>query len=159
MSFLSFFGSSYFFLPAYALMVIYFLWKNRKRYALDIAIVGTSSFLLMFGLKNLFRRNRPDEQLLEKLHNYSFPSGHAVSSFIFCCVLSYIIWNSHMKQTWKWIICISLLLFCLMIGISRIVLRFHYASDVVAGLCLGVIWGLFCLWLLYKIPHKQKSTK
>jgi undecaprenyl-diphosphatase len=32
--------------------------------------------------------------------------------------------------------------FCL-IGISRIVLRYHYASDVIAGFCLALAWLSF----------------
>ncbi|MER3470732.1 MAG: hypothetical protein C4330_05215 [Chitinophagaceae bacterium] len=50
-----------------------------------------------------------------------------------------------------------LLFFSISIGISRIVLRYHYASDVLAGFALGYAWVLFSLWLLNKILKAQKT--
>jgi undecaprenyl-diphosphatase len=35
----------------------------------------------------------------------------------------------------------------LMVGLSRIYLRVHYTSDVIAGFCAGILW----LWLAIKI--------
>jgi len=153
--FITFFGSTYFFFPAYALLILYFLLRRKRAYAVDLAVVGTSSTLLMATLKNIFRRQRPDHPIFKALTNYSFPSGHALSSFIFCSVLIYIVWNGHLKIGWKWLVSILLFLFALAIGISRIVLRYHYASDVLAGMCLGFAWAVFSLWLLKQIRRKQ----
>jgi membrane-associated phospholipid phosphatase len=151
---ITFFGSSYFFLPAYSLLVLYFLYRRKRAYALDIALVGISSTLLLRLLKQLFRRQRPDQPVFEALTNYSFPSGHALSSFIFCSVLIYIVWNSSLKKGWKSLLSFLLFVFALCIGISRIVLRYHYASDVAAGFCIGVAWALLSLWLLKKIRRR-----
>lgn len=156
---ITFFGSSLFFLPAYSLLILYFLWKRKRSYALDIALVGISSTLLMYVLKNTFQRQRPAHPIFEALTNYSFPSGHALSSFIFCSVLIYIIWNGRWPLVWKWITSVLLFLFALAIGISRVVLRYHYASDVLAGMCLGFAWALFALWLLKKIRRAQNQPR
>jgi len=156
---LTFFGSSTFFLPAYSLLVLYFLMKRKHAYALDIALVGSSSMLLLTVLKNSFRRQRPDHPIFAALTNYSFPSGHALSSFIFCSVLIYIVWNGRLKQGWKWLLSVLFFLFAICIGISRIVLRYHYASDVVAGFCLGFAWALLSLWLLKKIRGNRNQTQ
>lgn len=152
---ITFFGSSLFFFPAYTLLVVYFLWRRKRAYALDIALVGISSTLLLHLMKNIFRRQRPDHPIFEALTNYSFPSGHALSSFIFCSVLVYIVWNGRLPLAWKWVLAVLLFLFALAIGISRIVLRYHYPSDVLAGMCLGFAWALFSLWLLKKIRRTQ----
>ena len=151
---ITFFGSSYFFLPAYSLLVLYFLFRRRRAYALDIALVGVSSTLLLRLLKHLFRRQRPEHPVFDALTNYSFPSGHALSSFIFCSVLIYIVWNGKLQKIWKSLLSFLLLLFALCIGISRIVLRYHYASDVAAGFCIGIAWALLSLWLLKKIRRR-----
>jgi undecaprenyl-diphosphatase len=151
----TFFGSSQFFFPAYSLLVLYFLLKRKRAYAVDIAVVGISSTALLHVLKNIFRRQRPDHPVFSALTNYSFPSGHALSSFIFCSVLIYIVWNGTWTSVWKWIVSVLLFLFALCIGISRIVLRYHYASDVLAGFCLGFAWALLSLWLLKKIRRRR----
>ena len=153
MKILTFFGSTYFFIPAYLLLVGWFFINKRTRLAIDIANIAISSSALMFALKWIFHRSRPDLPLIKTLHTYSFPSGHALSSFIFCSVIVYLVWNSYVPKTFKWIISILLLLFSLGIGISRIVLRYHYASDVLAGFCLGIAWVALSLWLEGKISY------
>lgn len=155
----TFFGSSYFFFPAYVLLIIYFLIRRKRAYALDIALVGISSTLLMMVLKNIFRRQRPDHPIFKALTNYSFPSGHALSSFIFYSVLIYIVWNGKLQRGWKWLLSVLLFLFAVCIGISRIVIRYHFASDVLAGMCLGFAWALFSLWLLKKIRRKNRQPE
>jgi undecaprenyl-diphosphatase len=51
-----------------------------------------------------------------------------------------------------------LLLLILTIGFSRIYLRVHYASDVIAGFCVGLLWLVICVWILNKLENfgKQK---
>lgn len=151
---ITFFGSTKFFFPAYSVLILYFLFKRKRAYAVDIALVGASSTVLMLTLKKIFNRQRPDHPIFKALTNNSFPSGHALSSFIFCSVLIYIVWNGAWKPAWKWVASVLLFLFAVSIGISRIVLRYHYASDVVAGMCLGFVWALLSLWLLKKIRRR-----
>jgi len=67
-----------------------------------------------------------------------------------------LLWKKNMKTAWKWIISILLILFSIFIGISRIVLRYHYASDVLAGFCIGYSWVILSLWLLNKIHVRAK---
>jgi membrane-associated phospholipid phosphatase len=152
---LTFFGSSYFLLSAYVVLIAYLFIRKRKNYAIDIIIIAVTSTLLMDGFKLLFARHRPELPLFKELTNYSFPSGHALSSFIFASVLIYLTWKSTWSRTVKIILSILLVLASIFIGISRIVLRYHYASDVLAGFCLGFAWVLFSLWLQRKIRRKM----
>ncbi|MER3464875.1 MAG: hypothetical protein C4329_11145 [Chitinophagaceae bacterium] len=46
-----------------------------------------------------------------------------------------------------------LLLLILIIGFSRIYLRVHYASDVLAGFSVGFLWLVFAIWLLNHIEQ------
>ena len=159
MQVITFFGDSDFLLPAYITVILLLFFRKEKRMAIDIAIVGISSDLFKLALKNGFQRRRPDLPLIETLDSYSFPSGHAFSSFIFFSIIVYIIWKSAWPLPLKWAIAVFLALFSLAIGISRVVLRFHYASDVVAGFCIGASWVLFSLWILNKIHQRIESKK
>ncbi len=151
MTFFSFFGSVYFLVPAYVVLIGYFFLKKNFRAGIDIAIIALSSTAMMFGLKILFHRVRPNLPIIQGIHTYSFPSGHALSSFIFCSILIFIIRNSTSKTAIKWIVTIGLLLIAITIGVSRIILRMHYPTDVIASLCLGIVWVIISFSLLRKI--------
>lgn len=148
---LTFLGSSYFLFPAYVLIILFLFLKKRKTDGIDIMIVGLTSTALMYGLKNIYRRNRPDQPLLEALYSYSFPSGHSLSAFVFFSVLVFLVWKSKLPKKLQWFLSVFLVLIALMVGISRIVLRYHYASDVLAGLCLGFAWVMLSLWVQKRV--------
>jgi membrane-associated phospholipid phosphatase len=154
--FFSLFGKPEFLVPAYILLIIYFAVRRKRQYALETGIMGGSSTLLLFGLKAMFQRDRPEMPVLKELSGFSFPSGHALLMFVFCSMLIYFVWHSHLQKTWKWTLALLLLLFSLVVGISRIVLRVHYASDVIAGFCLGYAWVILALWVQrHYFNHKK----
>lgn len=118
--------------------------------AIKTAIVLVSSLLVMSLLKSLIQRHRPPNPLVEGITNYSFPSGHAFMGVVFYGLL---IWYASIYIRTKWlqqIIIFFLLLVIAAIGFSRIYLRVHYATDVIAGICIGFVWLDFCLWLIDK---------
>jgi undecaprenyl-diphosphatase len=147
---ITFLGSTWFVFGVYCLTVLLLLAKHRRGEAIDIAIIAISSSLLLFGLKDYFARHRPEAPLFEALTNYSFPSGHALSSFILCFVLILLIRRSAWPKGWKISLSILLLIISILIGISRIVLRYHYASDVIAGFCAGIAWVILCHYVMKK---------
>lgn len=46
---------------------------------------------------------------------------------------------------------IMLVLLIFVIGFSRIYLRVHYASDVLAGFAIGFLWLVFSIWALNRM--------
>ncbi|MDQ3550559.1 MAG: phosphatase PAP2 family protein, partial [Bacteroidota bacterium] len=44
-----------------------------------------------------------------------------------------------------------------MIGFSRIYLRVNYASDVVAGFCIGFAWLSMTIWLFERFKKKSDN--
>lgn len=155
---ITFFGSTYFIFSAYILLIVLLIINRRKADAINVIIVAVTSTLLILGLKEYFKRKRPDLPLLKELTNFSFPSGHAVSSFIFFSVLIYLAWKTNLQVKWKWVLSVLLMLFAISIGISRIVLRYHYATDVLAGFCLGFAWVILSLWLERSISKRFPKT-
>ena len=152
---LTFFGSTYFIIPAYVVLIIFLSLIHRRSDAINVAIVAISSTLLMLGLKQFFHRHRPELPLVKTLTNFSFPSGHALCSFIFCSVIVYLVDKGKLPLKWKWTFSILLILLSITIGISRIVLRYHYATDVLASFCVGFAWVIFSLWLERKLTSRR----
>lgn len=160
MIFLTFFGSSKFLFPAYSLLVLYFLiFKRSTLRSFNIAAIGLGSIALLFLLKNIFKRHRPPHPLLADVKGFSFPSGHSFSAFTFCGLLIYILWESQISIYLKWIGSIALIVFAAMIAVSRVYLHVHYASDVVAGFCLSVLWLTICIFVLDTIEANKKIGK
>src|SRR5580765_1917497 len=108
---LTFFGASYFSISAYIILLTILFLSGRKTDGINIAIIAVTSSALMFGLKEFFHRKRPDLPLIRTLDNFSFPSGHALSSFIFCSVLVYLVWKGGLYTAWKWALSVLLILF------------------------------------------------
>lgn len=116
---------------------------KKKRYIL--LILGNLGVVVLLNqfLKLLFVRPRPLHLAIIKETGYSFPSGHAMASVAFYGFLIYILWETKQERSVKIILTIILALLVLLIGISRIYLGVHYASDIVAGFSLSVIYLIF----------------
>ena len=121
------------------LLVPLLVFKNYRK-AIFAFATGVGGLLLIVGLKTFFARPRPLYPLLYKEETFSFPSGHATFSFIFYGTLAYFIWLSNLPKAWKYVGINFLILLSFTIGLSRIYLRVHYPSDVLAGFCIGYSW-------------------
>lgn len=111
----------------------------------------------MFVLKNLFGRPRPQDPLLRTVSGLSFPSGHALLSVAFYGLLIYLVWHNIANKLLRWILIVLLILLILTIGLSRIYLRVHYASDVLAGFAMGVIWLVLSIWIVRRIERYTRK--
>ena len=154
MKFFTFLGSADFLIPAYLFVIIYFIFKKLYRHAINIFIIAASSTALLFILKSIFQRQRPSLPIIRTITTYSFPSGHMLSSFVFCSILCFIVVKSDWRLLHKWLTSILLFLFAITIGISRIVLKAHYPTDVVASLFLGIAWVILSFYILRKMNRK-----
>lgn len=90
-------------------------------------------------LKNLVARPRPcwlDENiqmLIAIPKDYSFPSGHTLSSVIAATILTKV----NKKFAWFAVPLAAVIAF------TRLYLFVHFPTDIIAGLVLGIIIGLF----------------
>lgn len=158
MMFFTYLGRHEFLIPANLILIAYFLFiKKHRWYSIKVPAIAISSLALMFGLKNLFDRDRPLVPLLEAARGLSFPSGHALMSVTFYGLLIYIVFKGFKNKPLKWTFIILLLLLILIIGFSRIYLRVHYASDVIAGFCVGLLWLVICVWVLNRLEQYSKK--
>jgi undecaprenyl-diphosphatase len=156
----TFFGSPYFLAPAFILLILYFLlFEKNKRLAFEVTSIGLLSTLLLFSIKAIFHRHRPLDPLVKGVTGFSFPSGHTLSSFTFCGLLIYIIWKENVHPVVKWTVSILLFLLACSVAISRVYLHVHYASDVVAGFCLCLVWLIFSFFAMSKLNGKIHRPK
>ncbi|KXS35420.1 MAG: Type II phosphatidic acid phosphatase [Idiomarina sp. T82-3] len=88
---------------------------------------------LYWWLKNKFKRARPttlmaSKKLFVAQDEFSFPSGHTCTAFIFVTCLSY----------YYPVFALYLLPWACAVGVSRVVVGAHYVSDVCVGALLGI---------------------
>ncbi len=154
---ITFFGSSSFLFPAYAVLIVYYLFRRRWKPAIDVAAIGITSTALLYLLKSVFKRHRPLDPLIRNVTGFSFPSGHSFSSFTFFGMIAYLIWQTQLQTAWKIFATVILFLVATSIAFSRVYLRVHYPSDVIAGFCLSMIWLMISIWVLHKLDKKVSN--
>jgi membrane-associated phospholipid phosphatase len=149
---ITFFGSYLFMVTAWLTLLGYLLFvRKSKRRFINTLIIALSNFGLMVGLKFFFNRPRPLIPLLFEAPGLSFPSGHAFMGTIFYGVLISRVYRD-VKVVWKkWLLIFILLCFIILVGLSRVYLRVHYLSDVLAGFSFGTLSLIIFLFLIKRL--------
>lgn len=128
-------GSAYVIIPITIISIIYFRKKKESKYiAINLAII----FVCNQILKRIIARPRPNEFRIVEETGYSFPSGHSMVSMAFYGLFIYLIYKKIDNKYLKWTLITLLSILILLIGVSRIYLGVHYASDVCAGFLLSI---------------------
>ena len=144
------FSSVSFMKIAYPLLIGALLIFKFYRKAVFTIFSGLGGLLLVYGMKIFFQRPRPPYPLFYKEESFSFPSGHATSSFILYGMLAYFVWLTDLPKVGKYTAMTFLIMLSLTIGFSRVYLRVHYASDVLGGFCLGYSWLFLMIYIFRK---------
>ena len=130
------------------LTIICAIFIKNKKYKIMIPanlfiIVGMNLLL-----KNIFVRPRPSELRLIEETGYSFPSGHAMASTAVYGLLLYIVFREVKNKKIRNIACILLAILIFTIDMSRIYVGVHYASDVIAGICLSIAYLILFITIM-----------
>lgn len=128
--------SSAYVLIAISLGTLIFLKNKKIGMCITTNLVITT--LLNQLLKYIIQRPRPEGYRLIEETGYSFPSGHSMVSMAFYGFIIYLIWKKVENKKIKYTLCTILTILMLAIGISRIYLGVHYASDVIAGFLISL---------------------
>ena len=127
--------------------VVYLALFAARRMALLVAVSVTSGILLVSWLKAGFDRARPDITWAElAVAGMSFPSGHTSMSAIVFLTVGALIAATRRRTSERLFILASAGLLTLLVGLSRVALGVHWATDVIGGWALGSAWAV--LWLL-----------
>ena len=120
-----------------------FIFPKTRRTGLGMAIAMMIGLIVCnVTLKPLVARIRPYDlqaelgitiQLLgERMHDFSFPSGHTIASFEAAVVM--------LKNSKK--MGIPAMILAVLISFSRLYLYVHYPTDVIASVILGTLFAL-----------------
>lgn len=113
--------------------------------ALGSAVSGQA---LALALKAVFSRDRPDAAFHATVAaGHSFPSSHAMMSAVVFLTLAALLARLTPRTTLRAYALGMAALLSAAVGVSRVYLGVHWASDVAAGWAGGAAWALAC-WLL-----------
>jgi membrane-associated phospholipid phosphatase len=122
------------------------------RSPLDIAVLFLIQLISQSAIRRIklvFRRTRPENWLMRKEQDASFPSGHASTGAVIFGGLAFLLWETTLPYDVRLAAAAGLVAIALGIGWSRIALGAHFLSDVLAGYVFGLLWffaGMF-LWM------------
>jgi undecaprenyl-diphosphatase len=110
--------------------------RHEQEFLRLAVCLGVESLLVNQGIKRLFRRVRPvvEEARPHRLRTpltTSFPSGHASSAMVAATLLSD--GRPRMRPLWFGLGAV--------VATSRIHVRIHHGSDVLAGAAVGLVLG------------------
>lgn len=135
-----------------------YVFLRRKDYArvavLVLSVLGATALNLI--LKSVFMRQRPD-MWVQLVHEtgYSFPSGHAMMSAALGVAIAVLLWDSK----WRWWAFVSMTLYVLFVGFSRLYLGVHYPTDIIAGWCVSGAWVMAVVLLVRsQLGHRVLAT-
>ena len=137
------------------------LFRKTRRVGLGRAFALLAGLLLCnLTLKPLCQRIRPyDYQydvfgkliplIIERQHDFSFPSGHTIASFEAAGVL--------MLNNKK--LGIPALVLAILIAFSRMYLFVHYPTDVLVSVVLGTLFAILANYLVNKGADKLEARR
>lgn len=119
--------------------------KNKLRVLGAVLIISLIfGCLIVDDVKDIIQRHRPPGAELTKYiikDSYSFPSGHAVGSFLAAAIVgAYLGWKYRVAGY----------VFAAAVSVSRLYLGVHYPTDVLAGAILGTALGELIIYTAYR---------
>ena len=128
----------------YGLMIVLAVFGGTRGIVAALQMLGTGlvAWLLYRTLKLHTRRPRPFRAHPDVtaraavLDEYSFPSGHTLHAVSFTIV----------AVAWFPFLALPLIVFTVLVAMSRVVLGLHYPTDVLAGVLIGTALGAVSVW-------------
>lgn len=140
------------------LSILLLLTIKNKLTGLIIFLNSAICGILNQVLKIIVQRPRPVGYRLIDEKGYSFPSGHSMVSAAFYGFIIYLVYKNVKNKYIKYSIITILILLILCIGISRVYLGVHYASDVIAGFLISICYLIIFISIVNnKILEKNQN--
>ncbi|BAZ21587.1 phosphoesterase [Kalymmatonema gypsitolerans NIES-4073] len=147
------FGSFRLVFPVVSVLGLVLLIQKRWRSLTYLFTSVVGSGIINRTAKEFMHRVRPhlwDSQAPEL--DFSFPSGHSMTSMTLVATLVILTWGS----VWCWVILIVGSLFVLAIAWTRLYLGVHFPSDILAGWMVSIAWAIGVSLIIR--PHLTKAS-
>jgi membrane-associated phospholipid phosphatase len=119
--------------------------RNRRMIAIGFVIAIAGNGALNTTLKHIFERVRPvHDREIVTADGWSFPSGHASGALVTYGMIAYVL-VTVMPSRWRLPAAILATIIAVTTASSRVFLRVHFASDVLAGFASGTAWLAACI--------------
>lgn len=161
---LSFIGSAIGVVIIGGAVCVYWVRKRRNVDAWMLGVLLVGCALITEAMKQVFQQARPQVfPPLEAIFNFSFPSGHTLTSFSFALFVSVLMLRRGRPTAKRWGIAVGLLATAALIASSRMYLGVHWPTDVAAGMLVAAIWASTCLmtrrWVLTRRMRRQSASR
>ena len=121
------------------------LLRGRRWLALGWVLAVAGNGVLNTTLKQIFARVRPlHDDGLVMAQGFSFPSGHSSGAVVVYGMLAYVLCRFVPPRGYLPLVLAAVAL-AFSVGVSRVFLRVHFASDVLAGFASGTAWLVVCI--------------
>jgi membrane-associated phospholipid phosphatase len=105
--------------------------------------------------KEFWHRVRPDLWTsVAPEFDYSFPSGHAMTSMTLIALLVVLTWGS----VWCWLTVILGSVYIFAIGWTRLYLGVHFPSDIIAGWMVAIAWAIGVSLIIRPLSQSANIT-
>jgi membrane-associated phospholipid phosphatase len=137
-----------------SLSIISFYLNKHTEKILPLIVSMVGSSITVFILKELVNRSRPVAEAIYKETLGSFPSGHAAAAVALYGFFIAFAWKEKDSPHLRSPFIIFMIVFILLVGISRIYLGVHYFTDVLVGYIVGLVW--LCIALAFMRIRSKK---
>lgn len=144
-----------------AVCVAALLLRFRLRIEAACVLISLGSGLLLANvIKIIVARPRPSPELVEvylRQSTLSFPSGHVVSYVAFFGFLFYLVHTLMRRSALRSALLVIFGALIGLVGLSRVYLGAHWASDALAGYCIGLLWLALMIHLYRRLKSRRIS--
>ncbi len=129
------------------LAIVLIIFPKTRKAGLCVVLALVVGTIICSGIiKPIVARTRPydisgAQLIVTPPHDYSFPSGHTLSSF--AAAASVFIFNKAVG--------IPALIYAALMGFSRLYLYVHFPTDVLCGMIIGIIVAIMSALIISKL--------
>ncbi len=127
-----------------------------RRILLPMAAASLGAIAAHHGVKIIYRRRRPEIAIRRGKFEPAFPSGHTADATAVLATGAYLLVREELLPAAIVVPAASML--ALGTGVSRVVLGWHWSSDVIGGWITGLGVAAECMRLYERLSHPPRAN-